>query len=176
MNQPTLIPMPAGPALKATRKPVSAPAKRYAELMEEAATYVAECKPVVTSPEHVAHLIRPLMLGEMQERLWCITLDPKNCVTNMHQLTVGLADRSQVSCPVVLRYVLMTGALRFILVHNHPSGCPVASPPDISVTKDLQAGAKIVGLELVDHIIVGEPGTPRCPEGHYSLREYGHLK
>lgn len=176
MNQLALIPLSASEAAPKARKASSAPAKRYAAIMEEAAAYVAECKPLVTSPEHVAHLMRPLMLGQKQERMYCLCVNTQNCVVSIDQLTVGLTDRCLLNAPVVFRHVLLSGCVKFILCHNHPSGNATPSRADLDTTKQLILGTTLLELTLLDHIILGEVGNERCPAGHHSMLNYGQLR
>lgn len=68
----------------------------------------------------------------------------------------------------VLRYVLKSGAIGFFIAHNHPSGDPEPSASDIDLTKGIADGAKVVGLKLIDHVVIGD-------EMHWSFRDHGFL-
>jgi DNA repair protein RadC len=62
-----------------------------------------------------------------------------------------------------------------ICVHNHPSGDPAPSGPDITVTRQLREAAKIVDIELLDHVIVGKAECDPLTRGYFSFREAGLL-
>ena len=70
-------------------------------------------------------------------------------------ITVGLLDRSQVHAREVFRPAIQHSAAKLVLTHNHPSGDPSPSQADISCTRDLIKAGHIIGIEVVDHIIIG---------------------
>ena len=74
----------------------------------------------------------------------------------------------------VFRGAIMAGASAVILMHNHPSGDPSPSPADIKVTGQMRRAGEILGIEVLDHVIVGD--SSQCPAHPYaSLRELGHF-
>ena len=86
-------------------------------------------------------------------------------------LTVSVGTRSMVlvDVPYVFQHVLMSGQTTFVVVHNHPSGSKRPSPEDLALTDALDRGAKLLHLQLLDHIII-------AGDGYTSLRETGYLK
>ena len=69
----------------------------------------------------------------------------------------------------VLEEALRASAAAIVLVHNHPSGNPAPSLGDDETTRDLDSGAKLIGLVLIDHVIIGQ-------DGHYSYADSGRLQ
>ena len=127
----------------------------YQTLMQAASQYVAESMPLCEKPEAVADLIRPMAIGLEQEVFWVLHLTAKNAVIRMVQVTVGLADRTQVHPREVFREAIRDNACRIILAHNHPSGDATPSAQDIQATRQLVEAGKILGIEVLDHIVIG---------------------
>ena len=123
----------------------------------------------VQSPAELAGLMRALGLTEMeQEHFVVFHLDAKHKLKAYVVVTVGLIDRSPVHAREVFRSAILNGASRIVLAHNHPSGDPTPSSEDIAVTRNLAAAGKIIGIEVLDHVICGAPNRPRP---YVSLRE-----
>ena len=73
----------------------------------------------------------------------------------------------------VFREAIREGALAIICVHNHPSGDPAPSAADLNATRQLREAAKTVGIELLDHVILGQSSRDPVGLGHYSFRAAG---
>lgn len=101
-----------------------------------------------------------------QEHFIGIYLDSKNRVLAKKTLFVGSLNRSICHPREVFKEAFRHGCNSIIIIHNHPSGSPTPSPQDIAVTKRLHEISELVGIELLDHIIIGS-------EGYVSLREEG---
>jgi len=137
--------------------------------MEAAAQYVAEEKPSVNCPEDTANILRPILQNKKQEEMWVILLNAKNRVEKIHMVTMGLADRSQCHAREIFREAIVNNASKIILAHNHPSGDPTPSPQDITMTRSVVEAGKIIGIEVIDHIIVGMKTSARHVD-HLSFR------
>jgi DNA repair protein RadC len=96
-----------------------------------------------------------LAIDARQEEFHIVTLDTKNQVVNTHLVTKGTLDASLVHPREVFRPAIRDAASRVILVHNHPSGDCTPSREDHAVTRRLEAAGEILGIEVLDHIIVG---------------------
>lgn len=96
-----------------------------------------------------------LIIDAKQEEFHIITLDTKNQVIDSHQITVGTLDTSLVHPREVFRPAIKDAASTILLVHNHPSGDPTPSREDLAVTKRLEECGKIIGIEILDHIVLG---------------------
>jgi len=90
-----------------------------------------------------------------QEEFHVVTLDTKNQVIDTHQVTVGTLDASLVHPREVFRVAIKDAASSVILVHNHPSGDPTPSREDHQVTDRLTESGKLLGIDVLDHIVLG---------------------
>lgn len=111
--------------------------------------------PSLESPAQVADLMRESLRGKQQEEFHALMLNTKHRLLRDECITVGLLDRSPVHAREVFRAAVRESCGRIILVHNHPSGDPTPSSQDISSTKNLVEAGKIVGIEILDHVIIG---------------------
>ena len=92
-----------------------------------------------------------------QEEFHVVTLDTKNQIIDSHQVTVGTLDASLVHPREVFRVAIKDAASSVILVHNHPSGDPTPSREDYAVTDRLTESGKLLGIDVLDHIVLGRP-------------------
>lgn len=125
----------------------------------------------VRSPEDCAQAIQTLLHLEdaPAERFGILTLNTKNKIVGVHVLYMGSLNASIVHPREVFQAALLNNAASFICFHNHPSGDPTPSREDIEVTKRLAEAGKIMGIDLLDHIIVGDG------KRFVSLKEKGYL-
>ena len=144
----------------------------YSMLIESAKLYVADNKPKVGEPKLVADLMRPIFIDKLQEEMWALHLDSRNKVITMNLITIGLADRSQAHAREVFRKAIVENACRVILVHNHPAGDPTPSPQDVECTRLLVAAGKIIGIEVIDHVVIGKMDSTRIAD-YVSMRAAG---
>ena len=98
---------------------------------------------------------RRLATDAKQEEFHIVALDTKNQVIDTHQITVGTLDASLVHPREVFRPAIKDAASSVILVHNHPSGDPTPSPEDFAVTTRLTESGKLLGIDVLDHIVLG---------------------
>lgn len=123
----------------------------------------------LTTPAEAALLLHRLIGYEAVEVCGVVCLSTRRTVVAYHELTRGTIDSTLIQPRDVFRTALVSHVPAIIVAHNHPSGDVSPSPDDVSVTSRLVAGAQLIGIELVDHLIV-------CAEGrYYSFREAGHL-
>jgi DNA repair protein RadC len=95
-------------------------------------------------------------LNRRAEEVFAIaTLDVKNKVTGVFEVSTGTLTSSLVTPREVFKRAILQNAAGIVLAHNHPSGVADASSDDISITKKLQKAGKIMGINVVDHIIIG---------------------
>ncbi|MFF3100946.1 JAB domain-containing protein [Viridibacillus arvi] len=122
----------------------------------------------VRSPQNGAELFREF-LGEVdREHFLVMCLNTKNEPTHLNTVHIGSLNASIVHPREVIKPAILSNAASIMVCHNHPSGNCEPSPEDIEVTKRLQEVGEIVGIELLDHIILGE--------GSYlSFREKGYM-
>jgi len=138
-----------GEAAAATLKIVQAAAHRLAR------SQIAE-RPLLNNQERVYSYLNAIMAHETVEQFRVIFLDPRNRLIADEVLGRGTVNHTPVYPREVLKRALELQATSLILVHNHPSGDPSPSPEDKTITKDIHAAIKTLGLTLHDHIIVGK--------------------
>lgn len=125
------------------------------ELGRRSATLGAEERRIVRTADDVADLL----LGEMgllsQEHLRVVLLTTKNHIAGVHNVYVGTVNTSQVRASEVLRPAVRENAPSVIVVHNHPSGDPTPSASDIDLTRQLIQAARLLNIEVLDHVVLG---------------------
>lgn len=120
----------------------------------------------ITSPIDCVDYIADELKFLEQEHFIGVYLDSKNRVLAKKTLFVGSLNRSICHPREIFKEALRHACNSIIVIHNHPSGSPAPSPQDIAVTKRLYEIGELVGIELLDHIIIGT-------EGYVSLRAEG---
>mgnify|MGYP006281786389 CR=1 FL=1 len=128
----------------------------------------------IDSPANVADALREIFRGKQQEEFHVLLLDTKNYILKDLCVTIGLLDRSQVHAREVFRQAIRENCSRVVLVHNHPSGDPTPSAQDISCTRNLVSAGNIVGIEVLDHVILGKR-TEERPCDFLSFKEQNLL-
>ena len=113
-------------------------------------------KPVVKTPEDVMALVGGRLRGKKKEHFLVLLLDTRNRLIKISEISVGSLDASIVHPREVFKEAVVASAASVIVVHNHPSGDPTASEDDIEITKRLAEGGEIVGIDVLDHIIIGD--------------------
>jgi DNA repair protein RadC len=120
----------------------------------------------VQSPADAANLLMPEMMFLQQEHLRLILLNTRNQVLSTPTLYIGNLNATTVRIGEVFRGAIKINAAALILVHNHPSGDPSPSPEDGRVTRQIVEAGKLLGLDVLDHIIIGR-------QRYVSLKERG---
>ncbi len=111
--------------------------------------------PALCSPGDVQRLLGPEMGALAQEQVRVLLLDRRNRVVGQRVIYQGNSYSSVVRPAEVLRPAVVVAAPNIIVAHNHPSGDASPSPDDIKVTRDLAEAAKLLGVELLDHVVIG---------------------
>ncbi len=123
-------------------------------------------KPLVKTPEDVAGVVRGKLRGKKKEYFLALLLDTRNQLIKVSEISVGSLDTSIVHPREVFKEAISASAASVIFAHNHPSGDPEASDDDIELTKRLAKAGEIVGIDVLDHIIIGD-------KKHLSLKRQG---
>jgi DNA repair protein RadC len=123
-------------------------------------------KLIVKTPEDVASLVRGRLRGKKKEHFMALLLDSRNQLIKMAEISIGSLDASLVHPREVYKEAISASAASVIFVHNHPSGDPTASEDDIKLTKRLAEVGEIVGIDVLDHIIIGD-------KDYFSLKREG---
>jgi DNA repair protein RadC len=116
----------------------------------------AEDKPVVKTPEDVVNLVRSRLKDKKKEYFLAILLDTRSQLIKIAEISIGSLDSSIVHPREVFKEAISASAASVIFAHNHPSGDPEASEDDINLTKRLARAGEIVGIDVLDHIIIGD--------------------
>ncbi|AYV67338.1 MULTISPECIES: RadC family protein [Niallia] len=122
----------------------------------------------IRSPEDAAKYMMNEMRFLTQEHFVCLYLNTKNQVMHKQVIFIGSLNASIVHPREVYKEAFRRSAASIICLHNHPSGDPSPSREDIEVTKRLVECGKIIGIDLLDHIIIGE-------NKFISLKEKGYV-
>jgi len=113
-------------------------------------------KPLVKTPEEVVNLVRSRLKGKKKEYFLTLLLNTRNQLIKVAEISIGSLDSSIVHPREVFKEAISASAASVIFVHNHPSGDPTASEDDIKLTKRLAEAGEIVGIDVLDHIIIGD--------------------
>lgn len=132
-----------------------------------------DVRPVLDCPDKVASFLRPRTEGLHVEKFWVLSLNRKNRLITARAVTSGTANASLVHPREVFREAIGANSSAIICAHNHPSGDPAPSQADIRVTRQLRDSAKILQIDLLDHVIIGLPEHDPQMTGHYSFAEGG---
>jgi len=123
-------------------------------------------KPIVKTPEDVVGLVRGRLRGKKKEYFLALLLDTRGHLIKVSEISVGSLDTSIVHPREAFKEAISASAASVIFVHNHPSGDPEASEDDVKLTKRLAEAGEIVGIDVLDHIIIGD-------KNHLSLKGKG---
>jgi DNA repair protein RadC len=111
--------------------------------------------PQLGDPDSVAGLIVPLIGAADREHCLAVLLDTKHRVLSTVTVSIGSLDHTFMSPREIMRDALLANAAACVLAHNHPSGDPEPSRDDERVTRRLVEAGRLVGVEVLDHLVVG---------------------
>ena len=124
-------------------------------------------RPMISSPEDVDGLLRGRIANLDRENFVAVLLNTKNEVIGFPTISVGTLSASLVHPREVFKPAIRASAANIVLAHNHPSGKVGPSREDREVTRRLTEAAQIIGIEVLDHVILGD--------GYFSMKEHGIL-
>ena len=139
------------------------------ELGRRAGTWRREPTPSVARPEDAVALLAGRLRGQDREHFWALALDTKNRLIREVPVSVGSLNASIVHPRELFKTAVRLSAASVVVVHNHPSGDPTPSGADIQLTRRLARAGDVLGIELLDHVVIGDGGE------WASLRELGLL-
>ena len=111
--------------------------------------------PVINCPQDVFNLLGPEMSALAQEQLRVLLLNTRNKVMAQRIVYQGNVNSSIVRPAEVFRAAIIDSAPSIIISHNHPSQDPTPSPEDVKITRELVEGGKLLGIDVLDHIVIG---------------------
>ncbi|HEY8485776.1 MAG TPA: DNA repair protein RadC [Limnochordales bacterium] len=122
----------------------------------------------VGSPADVYELLGPELGHQDREQFVVVLLDSRHRVMGVHGVSVGELDRTPVHPREVFKPAIRLSSAAIIVAHNHPSGDPTPSLEDREVTRRLVEAGRLLGIEVLDHVVIGR--------GRYaSLKELGWM-
>ena len=142
--------------------------KAVFELTKRIAAYCEEDHPRITSKADVTKILAPHMMFLPQEEFRVILLDAKQKLIRVETVSMGSLDKALVEPRDVFRPAITFNAASLVIVHNHPSGDTQPSEQDVLLTRELCMCGIILGIEVLDHIIIGV-------RDHVSFKERGLL-
>lgn len=110
---------------------------------------------VVKGPEQVFDEVKALLKGKKEEHFLTVLLDTRNRIIETFEVSKGSLDTSIVHPREAFIKAVRRSAASMVLVHNHPSGDPEPSEEDIKLTKRLVQTSDIIGIDILDHLVVG---------------------
>ncbi len=122
----------------------------------------------IRSPQDAAAYLMPDMTSLNQEHFVVLFLNIKNQIIHRQTIFIGSLNASIVHPREIFREAVKRSAASIICAHNHPSGVPTPSEEDIEVTKRIEEAGYIMGIELIDHVIIGD-------HQFISLKEKGYF-
>jgi DNA repair protein RadC len=129
--------------------------KAVYELGRRSAVFLEDEQPLIQSTEDIVTLLSPYMNNLKQEEFKVILIDSKGRFIRCDTVSIGSLDRTVVEPKDVFRPAIAHGAASIIVVHNHPSGDPTPSEHDVLLTQELCICGKVLGIEVLDHVIIG---------------------
>jgi DNA repair protein RadC len=152
------------------------PQEVIVRLRELRVSYVTRSEPsapttptVVVKPSDAAALFAPLLESQAVEVFGLLCLTTKHRLLCYHDLARGTLDTATVQPRELFTVALLAHAACVVVGHNHPSGDPTPSEHDGELTGRLTAAGRLIGIDVLDHIIVGDEGQ------YYSFKEAGRL-
>jgi DNA repair protein RadC len=119
-------------------------------------TWSEKVGPRIESPQSAVNYFKDVAQDYTQESLWVLSVDGRNNMIGVTQVFKGTATGTSVSIADLLRPALLTGAVGFIMVHNHPSGDSEPSDQDINLTEEVLRACGYHDLTLLDHLVIGD--------------------
>lgn len=121
----------------------------------------------INGPHDAVALLQKYLHGVDREHFVIVMLDTKGQVIGISTVSIGDISSAIVHPREVFKPAILASAASILLGHNHPSGDPTPSPEDAAVTRRLCEVGELLGIEVVDHVVIGDPGR------FVSLKEKG---
>ena len=110
----------------------------------------------LSKPEQIAAYFMPRLKDQKQETVWILLLDGKCRLIHEEKIYEGTVKSAMISPREIFISAIEKEAVYLFLLHNHPSGDPTPSTEDLAVTRRVRESGKLLGVELLDHIIIGD--------------------
>ena len=131
-------------------------------------------KITVNNPKNVAEVLQKILktenlIDQDKEHFWVIGLNTRNVVKYLELVSLGTLDANLVHPREVFRFAVMKAVASVIVAHYHPSGGTEPSADDLAITRRLEEAGKILGIEILDHLIITK-------NTYYSFKDKGLIK
>ncbi|MCK5699108.1 MAG: DNA repair protein RadC [Candidatus Aenigmarchaeota archaeon] len=136
------------------------------EIAKRVSTTRQPFKLKIENSKDIRDYLMPKMKNLKKEHLIGLYLDTRNNLIKEETISIGTLNSSLIHPREIFRSAVIEACASVILVHNHPSGDPTPSKDDITVTKKIIQASEVIGIELLDHVIIGN-------ERYVSLKEDG---
>jgi len=146
-----------------------------AEIARRMMTTQHATAPMMNRADLIAAHFAPAAAGLLVEKFWVLCLNRKNRLLKQVEITSGTATAALAHPREVFRAAVRESAAAIVCVHNHPSGDPAPSAPDMHVTRMIREASKAVDIDFIDHVILGRPEADPLNKGYFSFREAGIL-
>lgn len=110
----------------------------------------------ILAPKDIAEILIEKMRFEKQEILKVALLNNRNKLLKIRDVAKGGGNFAKATMSAILNEAVKIEAAKIILIHNHPTGDPTPSKQDIEFTKNVEQASKILGIQLLDHIVIGD--------------------
>jgi DNA repair protein RadC len=110
----------------------------------------------ISRPQDAAELLMEELRHLREEHFVCLFLNTKNQVIGRQTLSIGSLNASIVHPREVFRAAIRRSSASILCAHNHPSGDPTPSPEDVQLTRRLKEAGDLIGIELLDHLVIGD--------------------
>lgn len=137
------------------------------EIREVRVNYKHTTYRTISQPEEIADFVREHLSDNSREHLFALFLDVRTQVIGFSLISIGSSTASLCSVKDIYQRAILMGAHALIMAHNHPSQNLSPSPADLEATRSLKQAGQILGVQLLDHVIVGDTDF-------YSLGQHGH--
>ena len=129
--------------------------KAALELALRLGVAAADERPIVRTPDDIANLVLAEMSLLAEEHVRVMLLDARNRVLGIPTVYVGSVHTTNVRISELLSDAIRVKAAAIVALHNHPSGDPTPSAADAHMTKSLHDAAKLMDIDLLDHLVIG---------------------
>jgi len=110
----------------------------------------------ITNPKSTYELFKETAMTTDQEGLWVLSLDRQNGLIGIQKVYTGTTTGTSVRIAEIVRATIIQNAPGMVIVHNHPSGNTEASKEDLQLTSEMCQAARMLDIELLDHLVIGE--------------------
>ena len=123
-------------------------------------------RPTINSPADAAALVQYEMSGLSKEEMRVILLDTRNHVLDIVIVAHGSLNSAQMRIGEIFTPAVRRNAAALIVIHNHPSGDPKPSPDDVAITRAIIEAGKLLDVEVLDHLVIGQGSFTSLKEKH----------